>query len=92
MIYLPDTNLWIYHLKQPDSFVTNRLLLCSHWPARVYGILRAGLARNGIPIGPLDLQIASIAVFHDCTLVSHNTREFSSIDGLRIEDWETIVR
>ena len=26
MIYLPDTNLWIYHLKQPDSFVTNRLL------------------------------------------------------------------
>lgn len=56
--------------------------------ARVYGKLRADLTRSGTPIGPLDLQIASIALLNGCILVSHNTREFSRIVGLQIEDWE----
>ena len=56
--------------------------------ARVYGKLRADLFRRGTPIGPLDLQIASIALLNGCILVTNNTREFSRIDGLQIEDWE----
>lgn len=46
------------------------------------------LAAQGLPIGPHDLQIAAIALAHDLTLVTHNTREFSRIAGLRLEDWE----
>jgi tRNA(fMet)-specific endonuclease VapC len=39
-------------------------------------------------IGPYDLQIASIAIANGYTLVSHNTREFSRVPGLLLEDWE----
>jgi tRNA(fMet)-specific endonuclease VapC len=39
-------------------------------------------------IGPHDLQIASIALQHGLTLVTHNTREFSRIPGLKLDDWE----
>jgi tRNA(fMet)-specific endonuclease VapC len=56
--------------------------------AVVYGKIRAELAKAGTPIGPNDLQIAAIAIAHDLTLVTHNTREFSRVDGLKLEDWE----
>ena len=41
----------------------------------------------GTPIGANDLWIAAHALALDATLVSHNTREFSRISGLRLEDW-----
>lgn len=55
---------------------------------RFCGEIRADLARKGTPIGPYDLQIASIALANDCILVTHNTDEFSRIAGLKLEDWE----
>ena len=33
-------------------------------------------------------MIASIAHAHDLILVTHNTREFIRVQGLRVEDWE----
>lgn len=56
--------------------------------ARIFGDIRADLARKGTPIGPYDLQIAAIALANDCILVTHNTDEFSRIAGLKLEDWE----
>lgn len=56
--------------------------------AEHYGRIRAHLQVQGTPIGPNDLLIASIARANDLTLVTHNTREFGRIVGLRIEDWE----
>lgn len=56
--------------------------------ALIFGQIRADLYRQGKPIGPYDLQIAAIALANDLTLVTHNTREFGRIDGLRLEDWE----
>jgi len=56
--------------------------------AEVYGIIRADLERRGMPIGPYDLQIASIALAYDLVLVTHNIREFGRVVGLRVEDWE----
>jgi tRNA(fMet)-specific endonuclease VapC len=50
--------------------------------------IRAELSERGQPIGPYDLQIAAIARTHDLVLITHNTREFSRVIGLRIEDWE----
>ena len=49
--------------------------------------LRADLARQGTPIGPYDLLIAGIAIANGLTLVTHNTREFSRITTLSLEDW-----
>ncbi len=56
---------------------------------RLCGEIRADLAQKGTPIGPYDLQIAAIALSNNCTLVSHNTDEFSRVAGLKLEDWET---
>ncbi|RKZ39207.1 MAG: type II toxin-antitoxin system VapC family toxin [Candidatus Parabeggiatoa sp. nov. 3] len=57
--------------------------------AKIFGEIRAHLARLGTPIGPYDLQIAAIALAHNVTLVTHNTREFSRVPNLQIEDWES---
>ena len=57
--------------------------------ADAYGRIRADLTRRGTPIGPNDLMIASIALVHHLTLVTHNTREFGRVVGLQqLEDWE----
>lgn len=56
--------------------------------ARICGELRADLERKGTVIGPYDLQIAAIALAHGLTLVTHNTREFSRVPNLILEDWE----
>lgn len=53
-----------------------------------FGKIRAELASAGTPIGAYDLQIAAIALVSDLTLVTHNTKEFKRVSGLRIEDWE----
>jgi tRNA(fMet)-specific endonuclease VapC len=56
--------------------------------ATTFGTVRAQLEMRGTPIGAYDLQIAAIALANNLTLVTHNTREFERVDGLRIEDWE----
>lgn len=56
--------------------------------ALIFAKIRADLQRQGQPIGPYDLQIAAIALANDLTLVTHNTREFSRVNGLTLADWE----
>ncbi len=56
--------------------------------AEHYGAIRAELTRAGIPIGPNDLMIASVARAYDATLVTHNVDEFIRVSGLRVDDWE----
>lgn len=50
--------------------------------------VRAELEQAGRVIGPHDLQIAAVALQHQLTLVTHNTREFSRIAALKLDDWE----
>jgi tRNA(fMet)-specific endonuclease VapC len=52
-----------------------------------FGELRVGMKRKGIGVSTPDLMIASVALVHDLTLVTHNTKDFRLIPGLRIEDW-----
>ncbi len=56
--------------------------------AAKFGEIRAFLQQRGTPIGPYDLQIAAIALVNNLTLVTHNTREFSRVPDLKLEDWE----
>jgi tRNA(fMet)-specific endonuclease VapC len=56
--------------------------------AQIFGRIRTELERAGTPIGPYDMQIAAIAIVHELIVVTHNTREFGRVRGLRIEDWE----
>lgn len=49
--------------------------------------VRSALEESGEAIGPLDTLIAATALAARGTLVTHNTREFRRVPGLRIEDW-----
>jgi tRNA(fMet)-specific endonuclease VapC len=50
--------------------------------------IRFQLEKAGTKISPYDLQISGQALALDLTLVTHNTREFKRVTGLRLEDWE----
>ena len=52
-----------------------------------YGVIRADLERKGTPIGVLDMMIAGHALSVGCTIVTNNVREFSRVNGLKIENW-----
>jgi tRNA(fMet)-specific endonuclease VapC len=54
---------------------------------RRYGELRSHLERQGAPIGPNDMLIAAHALALGLTVVTDNTREFSRVPGLRVENW-----
>jgi tRNA(fMet)-specific endonuclease VapC len=53
----------------------------------IYAEIRSTLESEGTPIGPHDLLIAAHALALDLTLVTANTREFSRVPGLRVENW-----
>jgi tRNA(fMet)-specific endonuclease VapC len=85
-----------YKSAQPQASLTTLKAFIARFPvlpfdeiaAETYGTIRADLARKGNLIGPYDLQIAAIALAHGATLVTHNTKEFSRVAGLQLEDWE----
>ena len=52
-----------------------------------YGDIAAHLQQTGQPIGVMDTQIAAHAVVLGLSLVTHNTRHFKRVPGLRLADW-----
>ncbi len=77
-------------LQTQQQFLSRfRCLAFDDAAAAVYGPIRAELERSGTTIGAHDLLIASIAMVHNLTLVTHNTREFLRIGGFKVEDWQT---
>jgi len=66
--------------------------LLTVWPlpvaaAEIFGRVRAHLSVRGELIGSNDLWIACHALAAGLVLVTNNEREFSRVDGLRIENW-----
>ena len=53
----------------------------------IYGSIRTRLESTGTPIGGNDLLIAAQALALGHTLVTDNDKEFSRIEGLRVENW-----
>lgn len=56
--------------------------------AEAAAVIRAEAAASGRVAGPIDPLIAGTARVHDLVLVTHNTRHFEHIPGLRLEDWK----
>lgn len=130
-MYLLDTNICIYFMKNTYPDLTARLLalspseLClssitvyelaygaakSNWgeksrqnmamflapfsilpftteDAVTAGAIRANLERQGTIIGPYDIQIAAQGLTRKLTIITHNTKEFSRVRDLKLEDW-----
>ncbi len=57
--------------------------------AREAARIRIELEAGGHMIGPMDLLIAGTARSRGAVLVTNNSKEFSRVKGLRLEDWTT---
>ncbi|MGF1470774.1 MAG: type II toxin-antitoxin system VapC family toxin [Rubrobacteraceae bacterium] len=55
--------------------------------AVAYGGIRATLEKQGTPVGPLDTLIAAQAVSLGATLITNNTREFTRVPNLKLDNW-----
>ena len=55
--------------------------------AYVCGRIRAELEKNGTPLDLADLEIASIAIANDLTLITNNIRHFKRVPFLKFESW-----
>ena len=55
--------------------------------ADLYGEIAAHLQQTGQTIGAMDTMIAAHALAEDLILVTHNTRHFERVPGLKLEDW-----
>ena len=63
------------------------LIPFTEYEAVIYGKIRQQLAADGKIIGSNDMLIAAVAMSYAATIVTHNTDEFSRVNGLNIEDW-----
>lgn len=79
----------IRHLLLLNTFLSNiPELSFDQQCANEYGEIRADLAKKGMLISSNDIMIAATAKAHGLVLVTHNTREFTRVSGLQLEDWE----
>ncbi len=51
------------------------------------GEIRAELAIQGNPIGPYDAMIAGHARASGLIVITNNTKEYSRVSGLRVDNW-----
>ena len=65
-----------------------RILDFDQRAAAHFGDIFADLERRGLRIGDRDTLIAAHARSRGFTVVTHNTREFTRVDRLRVEDWQ----
>ena len=53
----------------------------------IYGEIRIALEKSGASLDNMDMLIAASALAAGAVLVSHNTKHFSKIKTLKVEDW-----
>jgi tRNA(fMet)-specific endonuclease VapC len=84
-----------YHLPDPapllakiqDLLTDLRVLPFDADCAEQFGKIRGSMLRQGVGFSTVDLMIASIALVHDLTVVTHNTADFQNVPNLRLQDW-----
>ena len=78
-----------YHLRQFHTILLPSVQLAGFngGAAYVCGALRAELESKGTPLSLADLQIASIALANDFTLVTGNAKHFNRVADLKVENW-----
>jgi tRNA(fMet)-specific endonuclease VapC len=55
--------------------------------AERFGVVAAALSTRGQPIGLYDTLVAAQALALGVTIVTNNTRHFSRVPGLAVENW-----
>ena len=71
-----------------EEFVSNfNIVPFDEKSCQTYAKTRASLEKSGLPIGPMDLLIASISIANNYILVTNNIKEFKRIKGIKLENW-----
>ena len=52
-----------------------------------FGKTKADLVKKGLIIDDFDISIAATALKNDLTVVTDNTKHFSRIEGIKVENW-----
>jgi tRNA(fMet)-specific endonuclease VapC len=95
-VVLGELYAWAYHRQNPGSIVQRiendllpdvAVLDFDLHCAKEFGRVRGLLLRKGISVSKIDLLIASVALVHNLTVVTHNTADYQNVPGLRLEDW-----
>ncbi|OUL31568.1 type II toxin-antitoxin system VapC family toxin [Nostoc sp. 106C] len=78
----------VENLARAEDFIQNLPVVPLTTPAlKKFGELKAELRRLGQPITEFDLLIASVALTGNYILVTNNTRHYSRITRLQLENW-----
>jgi tRNA(fMet)-specific endonuclease VapC len=73
-----------------DAFFSSvHLLTYAREDAKATAAVRATLRAIGTPIGPYDIMLAGCGLARGLTFVTANSREFSRVSGLALEDWSS---
>lgn len=78
-----------HHLKNLETLIlsTVQVLSFDTRAAYEYGKIRQNLESTGQIISHTDMQIASISIVHDLTLITGNIKHFARIKNLKVENW-----
>lgn len=77
-----------HNRRQVEDFVSRlEIVPYGDKAAAHYGDIRATLERQGKTIGVNDLHIAAHARSEGLVVVTNNLKEFTRVDGLRLENW-----
>ena len=90
-----ETRYGLGLLNRDDKRRTSIGLLLQEYPvmpwttdaADRYGEIASNLQLTGKAIGVMDTQIAAHALAENLILVTHNTRHFERVVGLKMEEW-----
>ena len=75
------------NLKQTHAFIQEMNVLPFEECVETFAKERVALWNSGKPIEDFDLLIGCAAKAAELTIVTHNVKHFSHIQGLKIEDW-----
>ena len=76
------------NLRQLESFLAAvQVVPFDTDAARIFGRIQSELKKRGRPTGVVDAMIAATVISQSGILVTHNLRDFESIQGLSLQDW-----
>lgn len=76
------------NLARAEKFIQNiEVIFLDNNAVKKFGELKAELRKIGQPIADFDLLIASVAITKNYILVTNNTRHYSRLSGIKLENW-----
>lgn len=76
------------HLKEPEMIQDTFSVLPISESLRDYAEIRHDLTSKGIVVGDFDILIGATARHYGLTVVTHNTKHFRNMPGVKITDWK----